>query len=61
MDRKTPNNFQFIVDEIPDQFLDEYTDLMLEFTRSSGCRFQYRKGRSQKYPLFPVNKEILND
>ena len=46
-------NAQFIVDEIADQDLDEFLNVMLDFTRKTGCRFQYRVGKSGKLPLFP--------
>ena len=51
--REEHNNYQFIVDEIANQDLEEFLNVMLEFTRKTGCRFQYRVGKSQKLPLFP--------
>ena len=44
--RDEQNNYQFIVDEIADQDLDEFLNVMLDFTRKTGCRFQYRVGKS---------------
>ena len=51
--RDEQNNYQFIVDEIADQDLDEFLNVLLDFTRKTGCRFQYRVGKSGKLPLFP--------
>ena len=59
--RDEQNNYQFIVDEIADQDLDEFLNVMLDFTRKTGCRFQYRVGKSGKLPLFPCPpKETKN-
>lgn len=48
------NNYQFIVDDIPDKDLDLFLRIMRNFSYRTKCRFQYKEGKSVKYPLIPV-------
>ncbi len=48
------NKYQFIIDDIPDKYLDQFLSIMRDFTHQSSCRFQYKEGKSVKYPLHPV-------
>ena len=52
---QTSNNYQFIVDDIPDDFLEEFINLMHPFVSKCGCKFSYKEGKSYKFPLLPVN------
>ena len=45
---------QYVIDEIPVDYLDEFHSLMMKFQDESNCRWQYKKGRSVKYALHPV-------
>ena len=49
-----PNNYQFIIDEIPDESIDEFLNIMRDFANKTHCRFQYKEGKGIKHPLHPV-------
>ena len=48
------NNYQFIIDNIPDKDLDNFLSIMRGFTLKTSCRFQYKEGKGIKNPLLPV-------
>ena len=45
---------QYVIDEIPEDYLLDFHSLMSKFQSESNCRWQYKKGRSVKYSLHPV-------
>ena len=48
------NNYQFIIDEIPDIHLTEFIEFMSSFTKKTECRFFYKEGKGQRLPLLPI-------
>jgi len=48
------NNYQFIIDEIPDKDLDRFLRIMRSFSMKTQCRFQYKEGKGVRNHLIPV-------
>tara|TARA_B100001996_G_C18334090_1_gene467527 strand:+ start:420 stop:599 length:180 start_codon:yes stop_codon:yes gene_type:complete len=48
------NNYQFIIDDIPDKDLDNFLTIMRKFSYETNCRFQYKEGKGVKNALIPV-------
>ena len=48
------NNYQFIIDEIPDIHLNEFIEYMSSFTKKTECRFFYKEGKGQRNALLPI-------
>ena len=49
------NNYQFIIDEIPDIHLNEFIEYMSSFTKKTECRFFYNEGKGQRNALLPID------
>ena len=48
------NNYQFIIDSIPDKDLEEFLNIKWDFMKKTSCRFQYKEGKGVKHPLLPI-------
>ena len=48
------NNYQFIIDEIPDIHLNEFIEYMSSFTKKTEGRFFYKEGKGQRNALLPI-------
>ena len=48
------DDYQFLLDSIPNQFLDEFLLVMLDFQNRKSCRFRYRTGLDEQLPLMNV-------
>lgn len=46
--------YQFVIDEIPVDEVDEFMNFMDSFRDKTNCRWQYKKGKSIKFPLHIV-------
>ena len=43
--------YQFVIDEIPVNDVDEFMNFMDSFRDKTNCRWHYKKGKSPKFPL----------
>tara|TARA_Y200000002_G_scaffold140755_1_gene116161 strand:+ start:2830 stop:3078 length:249 start_codon:yes stop_codon:yes gene_type:complete len=50
----TRSNYQFVIDEIPENQVDCFLKLIDDFRNKTDCRFRYKNGKSVKYPLHIV-------
>ena len=55
----TRSHYQFVIDEIPQDKLDEFINFMDDFRDETNCRFQYKQGKSVKYPQHIVPQRSL--
>ena len=46
--------YQFVIDEIPVDDVDEFMNFMDSFRDKTNCRWQYKKGKSIKFALHIV-------
>ena len=51
------SSLQFVIDDIPMDNLDEFHVLMIQFKTKSGCRWQYKHGKSITRALHDVPLE----
>mgnify|MGYP003140586239 CR=1 FL=1 len=54
------NNYQFIIDEIPDAHIKEFIHIMSSFTKRTHCRFSYKEGKGIKHHLIPISEMPKN-
>ena len=52
------DDYQFLLDGIPNQFLDEFLLVMLDFQNRTSCRFRYRTGLDEQLPLMNVGDNL---
>ena len=53
-------SYQFLIDEIPVRDVREFINFMDSFRDKTNCRWQYKKGKSPKFPLniVPQREEV---
>ena len=52
------DDYQFLLDGIPSQFLDEFLLVMLDFQNRTSCRFRYRTGLDEQFPPINVRENL---
>ena len=52
------DDYQFLLDDIPNQFLDEFLLVMLQFQNRNSCRVRYRTGLDEQLPLINVGDNL---
>ena len=52
------DDHQFLLDDIPNQFLDEFLLVMLHFQNRTSCRVRYRTGLDEQLPLINVGDNL---
>ena len=52
------DDYQFLLDGIPNQFLDEFLLVMLDFQNRTSCKFRYRTGPDEQLPLRNVGDNL---
>ena len=53
-----PKDYQFVIDGIPNQFLDEFILVMLDFQNRTSCQFLYRYKEQDVTTLHPVKDNL---
>ena len=53
-----PKDYQFVIDGIPNQFLDEFILVMLDFQNRTSCQFLYRHKEQDVTTLRPVRDNL---
>ena len=48
---QTRSNYQFVIDEIPENQVDNFLNIIDDFRIKTNCRFRFKNGKSVKYPL----------
>ena len=48
------SNYQFVIDEIPQNQVNDFLNIIDDFRIKTDCRFRYKRGKSVKYPLHIV-------
>ena len=51
---KTRSHLQFVIDEIPQNQLNAFLNIIEDFRIKTNCRFRFKQGQSVKYPLHIV-------
>ena len=52
------DDYQFLLDGIPNQFLDEFLLVMLDFQNRTSCIVSYRTGLDKQLPLINVGDNL---
>ena len=57
--KQTRSHYQFVIDEIPQNQVDDFIIIIEDFRKKTDCRFRYKLGKSVKYPLHivPTHKQ----
>ena len=54
------SNYQFVIDEIPENQVDNFLNIIEDFRIKTNCRFRFKQGQSVKYPLHIVPTQQPN-
>ena len=57
---QTRSNYQFVIDEIPENQVDNFLNIIDDFRIKTNCRFRFKQGQSVKYPLHIVPTQQPN-